>query len=69
MGYGTEMCFKAAISTKYRKCNHTVDGVEKTYHGELKPNGPNCANPKTNTSVSAKVVSGFGPDCVTAGKK
>jgi len=63
-----EMCFKAAPGTKHRKCNHKVEGPEKVYDCHQKPNGPDCANPRFNHSVTDKVVNDFCPDCKAAGR-
>jgi hypothetical protein len=62
------MCFKAAPATKYRKCSHKVEGMEKVYECGEKPNGPNCANPPYNHSITDKTVNDFCPDCKAAGR-
>jgi Zn finger protein HypA/HybF involved in hydrogenase expression len=62
------MCFKAAPGTTYRKCDHTVEGVEKIYDCKDKPNDPNCANPPYNHSITAKMVNEFCPDCKDSGR-
>jgi hypothetical protein len=62
------MCFKAAPGTKYRRCNHQVEGTEKVYDCALKPNGPDCANPPYNHSITDNVINDFCDDCMAAGR-
>ena len=71
------MCSKAAPGTKYQKCGHRVEGVVKVYHCQNYPNGPDCANPKINHSVTDNKINhsitdnkivGYYPDCVATGK-
>ncbi|KAF2464201.1 uncharacterized protein BDR25DRAFT_361716 [Lindgomyces ingoldianus] len=59
---------KAAPGTKYRKRNHLVDGPEKVYDCQEKPNGPNCADPQYNHSITDKVVNDFCPNCKAEGR-
>jgi hypothetical protein len=49
------MCFKAAPGTKYQKCGHRVEGVEKEYKCKDYPNydsGP-LQLPQTQTLLSS----------------
>lgn len=61
------MCFKAAPGTKYQKCGHRVEGVEKVYKCKDYPNGKDCGSPKLNNSITDNKYPAYCPDCVAAG--